>query len=227
MYFPAQDQSAWRRFDMDIVSEKVCSKCGLPKTTDCFAKDKSRADGLFPQCKDCGKPYRRKYYLANKEKIISDTTKRRKNDRDKANRQSRAWDARNKEKKKESAKKSYHKNKALHPKVLKDPLVKLEENRLRVRRWNAEHPERRAEHSRNRRASKKGNGGHITAKEWEELKAFYDYTCLRCGRKEPEIKLTLDHVLPLKMGGRHEISNAQPLCNSCNASKQARHIDYR
>jgi len=92
----------------------------------------------------------------------------------------------------------------------------LEKARLKVKIQDAK-----------RRAWKIGSGGTITETEWLDLKEKYNYTCLRCKRKEPKIKLTLDHVKPLKLGGENRIENAQPLCLSCNCSKGARWIDYR
>lgn len=35
------------------------------------------------------------------------------------------------------------------------------------------------------------------------MKDHYDHTCLCCGRHEPEIVLTLDHIHPLARGGIH------------------------
>lgn len=95
------------------------------------------------------------------------------------------------------------------------------------KQWNAKHPEKIYQDSLNRRARIEGNGGKITAAEWESLKVKYNYTCLCCKRREPEIELTLDHVKPLAMGGEHSIRNAQPLCKSCNSSKGKKWIDYR
>lgn len=63
--------------------------------------------------------------------------------------------------------------------------------------------------------------------EWEAIKHNQDYTCLCCGRKEPEIKLTRDHVLPLRQGGTNYAENIQGLCGECNSRKGAKHIDYR
>lgn len=81
--------------------------------------------------------------------------------------------------------------------------------------------------SARRRARKKGNGGAFTAAEWRALCHKFNYRCLACGRREPVIKLTVDHVLPIQMGGTNTIDNLQPLCGDCNSSKGARHIDYR
>jgi 5-methylcytosine-specific restriction endonuclease McrA len=78
-----------------------------------------------------------------------------------------------------------------------------------------------------RRAKKKGNGGSFTSLEWRSLCRKYRYRCLRCGKREPDIKLTVDHVLPIQFGGTNTIDNIQPLCGECNTSKGPRHIDYR
>jgi 5-methylcytosine-specific restriction endonuclease McrA len=53
----------------------------------------------------------------------------------------------------------------------------------------------------------------------------YGGRCLCCGRND--VTLTVDHIVPLVMGGSNDISNIQPLCRSCNCSKQAKNIDYR
>lgn len=95
------------------------------------------------------------------------------------------------------------------------------------RKWRVTHPDKANENSRNRRARKNGNGGRITADEWEALKAKHGHTCLRCKRREPEIKLVLDHVVPLALKGENVIENAQPLCVSCNCRKAKKVADYR
>lgn len=77
---------------------------------------------------------------------------------------------------------------------------------------------------KNRRHRIKANGGTILRTEWEELKKKYNYKCMLCGRKEPFNDLsykylTMDHIIPIFKGGRHEISNVQPLCIICNSKK--------
>lgn len=69
--------------------------------------------------------------------------------------------------------------------------------------------------------------GTHTQAQWEEVKANQDYTCLCCKRREPEIRLTKDHIVPLARGGTDYISNIQGLCLVCNSKKCAKEIDYR
>lgn len=66
-------------------------------------------------------------------------------------------------------------------------------------------------------------GSGITAKQWQAVLDFYGHRCLKCGKSE----VTLDHVIPLSLGGHHDPLNAQPLCHLCNSVKSATIADYR
>jgi len=74
-------------------------------------------------------------------------------------------------------------------------------------------------------ATIKSLGGH-TFGEWENLKAQYNWTCPCCGKSEPEIKLTEDHIIPLSKGGSDLIENIQPLCKNCNCKKHTKIIKF-
>ena len=76
-------------------------------------------------------------------------------------------------------------------------------------------------------AKKRGDDNVITLNEWKELKAKFNYTCLRCHQREPSIILTLDHVVPVSKGGVNIITNIQPLCGPCNYIKGRKATDYR
>lgn len=71
----------------------------------------------------------------------------------------------------------------------------------------------------NRRARRYGVLSDLTAEEWIAMKKAHDYTCVRCGKREPEIKITMDHIIPMRLGGSNIISNIQPLCRDCNRRK--------
>lgn len=79
-------------------------------------------------------------------------------------------------------------------------------------------------HNKNRRAMHLKALGSHTLSEWESLKAQYNWKCPACNRREPEVKLTEDHIIPLIKGGSHNIENIQPLCKSCNSRKSDRVI---
>lgn len=81
-------------------------------------------------------------------------------------------------------------------------------------------------HKNQRSKIKKINGGNHTFGEWQNLKAQYDHTCPGCGKSEPTIKLTQDHIIPLSRGGSDNIENIQPLCLTCNIRKHTKIIKY-
>lgn len=82
-----------------------------------------------------------------------------------------------------------------------------------------EQGEWRRNHIEIRKERMKKNGGSHSKRQWEYLKAAYNYKCNICNKKEPIIKLTKDHIISVKSGGSDDISNIQPLCQSCNSKK--------
>lgn len=81
-------------------------------------------------------------------------------------------------------------------------------------------------HNNQRRVNRLGNGGCHTLSEWEALKVVHKFTCLACLKREPEIRLSRDHIVPLIKGGSDDIDNIQPLCRSCNSIKHSKIIKY-
>lgn len=87
--------------------------------------------------------------------------------------------------------------------------------------WWAANPDKHCRYQRNRRFAKANNPGSvgISDRDWRRLVQRYDGRCAYCGVR-PKV-LHLDHVIPLKRGGRDAIGNALPACPSCNFSKNA------
>jgi HNH endonuclease len=46
-----------------------------------------------------------------------------------------------------------------------------------------------------------------------------NHTCRYCGRSAPEVEITVDHVIPVALGGRDEASNLVAACRDCNGGK--------
>lgn len=101
----------------------------------------------------------------------------------------------------------------------------LEKRKEECRKYKLKNASMFAVYESNRRARIKNSYGKITYSEWEMLKNKYGNKCLRCGKKD--VKLTIDHVLPIKLGGKNCIENIQPLCGRCNSIKSSKYIDYR
>lgn len=137
------------------------------------------------------------------------------------------WYLKNKEKLIEKARNYYLKNKPIAILVSKKW---AENNRIKSRkiktRWRKNNKRYYSFYIRQRTIRKQLAIGTHTLKEWEDLKKKYNYTCLCCGKKEPEIKLTEDHIVPLILGGENNINNIQPLCKGCNSRKYTKIINY-
>jgi 5-methylcytosine-specific restriction endonuclease McrA len=94
--------------------------------------------------------------------------------------------------------------------------------------WIRNNPEaNRARRARYRARKAAAPGAGVTVAEWRALVEAYGGYCLCCLRND--LPLEADHVIPLALGGYHQIDNIQPLCRSCNASKADRvgQLDYR
>jgi len=67
-------------------------------------------------------------------------------------------------------------------------------------------------------------GPHFTGPEWRALLFSCGWRCLSCGTGED---LSVDHVVPLSLGGANTIENVQVLCQECNGEKGLAATDYR
>jgi 5-methylcytosine-specific restriction endonuclease McrA len=86
-------------------------------------------------------------------------------------------------------------------------------------RWNRQHPEKVQLMHAKRRLLKYDNtplDEMLTSTEWLAILAEANGHCAYCGK---EAKLTLDHVIPLSKGGKHNANNVVPACAHCNGSK--------
>jgi 5-methylcytosine-specific restriction endonuclease McrA len=196
---------------LSFLDGKACTTCSrwLP-----LSEFTTRPDGsVLPRCRACINARNRAHYWANREQARAQKNAYASRNRARIRASHKVWRDRNRE----HVRKLGNEWKQAHK------AYAIEYARKHRRRF----PERYRLAWHRYMARRKNNGGTVTEAEWGALKARYNYTCLRCGRREPEIVLTLDHVMPLSMGGRHSIENIQPLCFSCNSSKNARHIDYR
>lgn len=69
-----------------------------------------------------------------------------------------------------------------------------------------------------RRAAKLGVVSTLTAEEWQEILRVYEGICAYCDQPGT----TMDHVVPMSLGGAHAAHNVVPACRPCNCSKRDR-----
>jgi 5-methylcytosine-specific restriction endonuclease McrA len=165
------------------------------------------------------KIYRREWQANNREKVTAYRAK---------------WHAKNREKDRAYHLRWYYSELGVRfrSRHKKDAATYAESYRIRnreriaerKRRYRHEHKEEIATANRNRRAVKRSANGKHTRSDIEILKAVLGSTCPGCRKKTD---LTVDHIIPLAMGGSNGPMNLQLLCKGCNCSKQDSIVDYR
>jgi len=166
----------------------------------------------------------KEYYAKNKEEVSKKAKERYRKSPEEAKKRAMKWYLANKERHKELCKR-WMKNHPIEKQVIvkrwekKNPQRAYKMHYKATNNWLEKNLGMRNYYNRKRRGLKHGADGNFTPEEWGDLKQKYNYTCLCCERKEPEIKLVSDHIIPLSKGGDNNIQNIQPLCGRCNSVK--------
>ena len=185
-----------------IITEKKCTKCGKRKNISQFNNKKSTKDGLTCWCKSCCVEDASRWIKENPKRHMVFVKKWQVGHIENIRRATKKW-------------------------RLSQPDDYRESQRKSSKKYYDNHSEKWYLSKFLRRSRVAKNGGNFTAQEWKALKEFYNLSCLRCGRREPDIKLSPDHVNPVAKGGSNSIENIQPLCVSCNKKKYTKETDYR
>lgn len=204
---------------------KNCSKCGLLKPLTDFHKKKKQKSGLNPSCKACVKIETERYYAENsdavktrvrewRDRIPPDEMRARRREsyqrnKEAAKARARLWAEANKEKRLAIAAKSAAKCRSKRTEYAKEFYWRdVERSRQKVRYQQAV-----------RRAA-----GAISIEWWQALFDFIETgVCLYCGNHGR--KMTMDHWMPVSLGGKTEVGNLIPCCQPCNSRKGGKHPD--
>lgn len=153
-----------------------------------------------------------KYRIANREKLRQYFKELYAQKRDERIAAASAYASKNKEKIQEYAKKYRKRNKKAIDSVRQE--------------WKKANIGRVKEYQSKNRALRRGIAGSYSWDQWVKLVVLHDEKCACCRKKKP---LTVDHIIPLTWpGASNWITNIQPLCKSCNTSKNNhRDTDYR
>lgn len=128
------------------------------------------------------------------------------------------WKDENKEyvKKRDASyrKKNFQRRKEYNKKWLEEhPDWKLE--------WERSHREKNVDYYRDKTRRRRARLANCQTFEIipKDLRKLYSFPCYNCGATSD---ITMDHVIPVSIGGNHGIGNLIPLCGSCNSQKGAR-----
>ena len=189
---------------------KQCKVCGEIKELSEFRVDKTVSSGHRSVCRICKRILDKEY---------------RKNNIEHTRKMDRRYRKSHPEKMREISQRRRNKN--------------IERERERIKKWRREHsdrqhsseknwrknnPDKLREKYANRRARLRGSFGIVKMSDFVDLCNKYNNKCLCCGNTG---KLTMDHVIPLILGGNNTIENIQPLCGNCNSKKGIKVVDYR
>uniref|UniRef100_A0A6H1ZVV2 Putative homing endonuclease n=1 Tax=viral metagenome TaxID=1070528 RepID=A0A6H1ZVV2_9ZZZZ len=200
------------------IKEKTCSKCGETKPAKMFGRHfrclgcESEANKKYRQDHKEGISTRRKAnYLNNIEQIKERWEKYSHGNRDKINAHQKRYRLENSEKIKEQGKKRRD----------ADP----EKSRAQCREWAKQNPEKMRRHwadtGKRKRALLKGVKVEIF--KAHEIYERDGWICQLCHKKVNKklrfpnpLSRSLDHIIPLSLGGTHERKNVQLTHYKCN-----------
>lgn len=220
---PDRHDRAKMRQEMLSKGLKYCGACKRWKELSAFNKNACARDGFQAICRECKKPIDKRHRPGYAKRRLEKERQRR---------------YANPEKYREKRRRDYEKRK---PKLLEYIRSYRRKNKDWWREWNIQyhknHPEVYIASAHTRRTKLRANGGKHTGLEWLLVRDYYapDGKCPSC-HKDPRgfrnihkkyRKLTLDHVVPVNLGGTSDISNIQPLCFRCNNLKRKSIVDYR
>ncbi|MHA1647134.1 MAG: HNH endonuclease [Promethearchaeota archaeon] len=103
---------------------------------------------------------------------------------------------------------------------------------LRQEGWLLEHVQEGSSHYYILHSDIKEKGNkrvNISSKLRYEILRRDGHRCVQCGKssKEDDVKLEIDHKIPVNMGGLTEESNLQTLCQECNHGKKAYFDEFK
>jgi hypothetical protein len=224
----------------NLITRKVCTKCGIEQGITEFYKASNKEDGLTCHCKTCQKKYRdenadhykeikAKYYFDHKDEQ-SERAKiyRKENDAEIKARwkkmyaqkreiliaRSLAWD--------KTHKKEVRERRAKHYKENREEILKRYMEYCKSPRGRA--TQARSRHKRYWRENE--TVATLTSDQWQKIIDSQNNKCAMCGKRFTKTRFpTRDHIIPVSLNGGLTFENVQALCRNCNSKKQA-DLDY-
>ncbi len=218
---------------------KKCARCQEIKNSSEFGKRRSSKDGLDSRCLQCIKECSKQSADKNRIKNSNGTTASNKlcptcrvektadffgtNPGSKDGLRNECKDCRNI--------KTRHKYKT-DPAFKESESIRAAQNYLedkeyilnRTKKWSKENPDKKVEQRHRRQARLYGQIEFDLPKDFIKLlKESQNNSCAYCSRND--VKLTVEHMLPLSRGGKHCFVNIVLACTTCNFSKHNKTLE--
>lgn len=192
---------------MQTEPSKRCARCAESKPLAAYAPDRNMPDGRVARCRPCRAADQRERYQrdleSNRAKKRAYVAANLEVTRGRKREDARRWRAANPELARAKARDDSRQFRAQNPTYHREWY-----------RQNAASECARMREMNHRRRSLIKDSPDLRAYMAELLKE----PCTYC---EAVDDMTVDHVVPLSRGGRHEAKNLTPACRSCNSSKCA------
>jgi 5-methylcytosine-specific restriction endonuclease McrA len=212
---------------MDSIPQKQCTRCKewFPATLEYFAPAKHHSDGLTSQCRLCGNEQSKRYYKVNLDEVRERHRRYREANREKFRRASRHYREAHPNKIREQNRRYHEANREKYNEFSRRWAEANPDKRREINgRWRKANPDKKRAIDQRRIARKAELLATLTAQEWEDIKADFNYCCAYCGKAWHEIEgvLQQEHVIPVKLGGPYIKENIVPACKICNRKKGAK-----
>jgi 5-methylcytosine-specific restriction endonuclease McrA len=196
------------------VTEKRCTKCGTIKPLSEFYPRASSADGRRNDCKDCRRSASRIYGALHRDERNAYGKQHYEANRERRQNWQRAYEQEHKDTSRVQHRAWYEAN--------------LDAARragvIRATEWAKKHPERALMKARRNGHVRRARERSLFVESVDLLVVFErdNWRCGICGKKVKPKDASLDHIIPLAQGGKHEYANVQCAHKRCNFSKGAR-----
>jgi hypothetical protein len=215
-----------------IPTSKACSKCGVVKPLDAFTFDKRHRDGRQARCRTCHAAYQKEYRERDREHYLE--LRQREWAKPETKAKAKAWSEANRERIAEQRREWLGSLPAERLEALKaqhrkrSTAYRLQNPELcneRIRDWKQRNPDKPSSYLNVRRARKR-DSGEIDRFERSEIGERDGWVCGICHEPiDPTLCFpnqqspSLDHIVPLALGGTHTRANSRITHWICNVRR--------